>query len=78
VSAFRDTATARGIQARSGDARSRSADLLRVQRALLKAHIPIYLSYNGISKHSVAVVVEGERFEEAVRLLHAQLIDVGT
>jgi aspartokinase len=52
--------------------------LSRVQHALLKAHIPIYLSYNGISKHSVAVVVEGERFEEAVRLLHAQLIDEGT
>jgi aspartate kinase len=52
--------------------------LSRVQHALLKAHIPIYFSYNGISKHSVAVVVEGERFEEAVRLLHAQLIDEGT
>jgi aspartate kinase len=42
---------------------------------LQQEDVPIYLSYNGVSSRSVAVVIDGERFEEVVTLLHDQLVN---
>ncbi len=48
--------------------------LSQIHDVLLSEEIPSYLTYHGFSQHSVAVVVDGERFEEAVTLLHERLV----
>lgn len=48
--------------------------LSRIHDVLLRDKIPSYLSYNGVSLHSVAVVIDASRFEETLSVLHDRLV----
>ena len=48
--------------------------LSRIHDVLLREEIPWYLSYNGVSPHSVAVVIDGSKFEETLTVLHDRLV----
>jgi aspartate kinase len=50
----------------------------KVHEILTAGGLAVHLSYEGISKHSTAFVIDGSRLEEAVRLLHGELVSVAT